>query len=567
MEREVKKCVNCTNDFTIEGRDFDYYKKINVPPPTWCALCRFIRRTSFVNGWNLFWRNCDKCQKRTLSMYPPTQKITVYCQPCWWGDSWDGTEYGQEYDSSRPFLEQVKELSEKTPFCALETTYLTLKDCEYCNAIAYGKNCMLATWLDYCENVCFSSYLNGSKDISDCLRMQDSELCYESIGQNKGYRVFYSEECDSCTDVWFSRNVSSSANCVGCVNMRGASYCIFNEKYSKEDYALKLKEFRLDTREGIENFKKMAEEFWKAHPYREYSGNTLNVNVTGEYTYQSKNSSDMYISMGAEDCAHSQFITVAPARDCTDYSGWGNGAELIYESANIGDNVNNVYFSVYCFPDVLETEYSMWAIAGKYNFGCVNLKRKQYAILNKVYDKETYEKLRAEIILDMKNRPYIDATGKQFSYGEFFPPEFSKFAYNTSNASKFFQKKREEAEQGGYFWYEEEPQNIEATIDGDKLPETLTEVTDDIMKETIACTTCDRKYRIAQLELSILRKLNMPIPVRCPKCRETDRFNKINMPILRNGSCSQCGKSITTAFPVDTDKTIYCVACYQQAVI
>ncbi len=564
---ENRNCQNCKKNFTIESRDFNYYEKIGVPAPSWCPLCRFIRRTAFVNGWSLFWRNCDKCSKRTLSMYPPDQKITVYCQPCWWGDSWDGTEYAQDYDPSRPFLEQVKELSEKTPFCALETTYLTLKDCEYCNAIAYGKNCMLATWLDYCENVCFSSYLNGSKDISDCLRMQESELCYESIGQTKGYHVFYSEECDGCTDVWFSRNLYSSSNCIGCVNMRGASYCIFNEKYTKEEYAEKLKEFKLHTRAGILAFKEKAEAFWKSHPYREYSGNTLNVNVTGEYTYQSKNSTDMYISTGAEDCAHSQFITVAPARDCTDYSGWGNGAELIYESANIGDNVNNVRFSVYCFPDVLQTEYSMWAIAGKYNFGCVNLKRKQYAILNKVYDKETYEKLRAEIIEDMKKRPYVDVTGKQFFYGEFFPPEFSKFAYNTSNASKYFWKTKEEVALMGSFWYDEEPQNIVATITADALPETIAEVSEAIMKETIQCATCDRKYRIAQLELSILQKLLMPIPTSCPKCREASRFKKMNMPILRDSSCAHCGKAIKTAFPADTDKTVYCVSCYQATVI
>ncbi len=563
---ETKTCKNCHADFIISSEDFDYYSKANVPAPTWCSLCRLIRRTSFVNGWSLFWRNCDKCAKRTLSMYPPTQDITVYCQPCWWADEWDGTEYAMDYDPSRPFLEQVKELSDKTPYCALETTYLTLKDCDYCNAIAYGKNCLLATWLDYCENVCFSSYLNNSKDISDCMRMQESELCYESIGQNKSYRTFYSEECDSCTDVWFSRNLSGCINCVGCVNMRGASYCIFNEKYSKEEYFEKIKEFRLDTREGIENLKAQIQEFWDHYPYREYSGNTMNVNVTGEYTYQSKNSKNMYISTGAEDCSDCQFITVAPARDCKDYSGWGNGAELIYESANIGDNVSKVKFSVYCFPDVMETEYSMWCVAAKYNLGCVNLKRKKYAILNKEYDKETYEKMLEEIIADMRVRPYVDKTGKEYLYGEFFPTEFSKFAYNGANASKYFWKTKEQALSEGYFWNEEEVQNVEATIAGNELPQTIAEVTDKITNEAIACMTCDKKYRIAPLELSILQKLNIPLPTRCPKCRESDRFKKLNLPILRESMCANCEKPITTAFPEDTNKRIYCVDCYQKEV-
>ncbi len=560
---ENKNCQNCKKDFVVDERGALYYKKINVPHPTWCPDCRFVRRVSNINGFSVFYRNCDLCGKRTLSAYPSSQKITVYCQPCWWGDTWDGTEYQMDYDPSRNFLEQVKELSEKTPFCALETTYLTLKDCEYCNAIAYSKNCILASWSDYCENVCYSGFNNGVKDTSDCLRMQDSELCYESIGQNKSYRTLYSEECDSCTDVMFSRNCYGCTNCIGCVNLRGASYSIFNVKYSKEEYAEKVKEMKLDTRSGIKKVKEEAEKFWNTLPYRAYSGNTFNLNTTGEYVYGSKNSKEMYISNGAEDCRNCQFVTVAPARDCVDYSGWGNNAQLIYESANIGDNVSNVKFSYYCFPDVLNTEYSMWVIAGKNNFGCVNLKRKQYAILNKVYDQETYEKLKEQIIESMKNDPYIDKLGRKYYYGEFFPPEFGKYSYNTSNANKFIPKTKEQAESEGYFWHEEPEAIVESTIDGNNLPETLAESGDAILNEVIACTTCPKKYKIIQLEYSILQRLNVPIPDQCPKCRDKNRFAKINPPIFYERNCAKCNEVVTTAFAPERPEVIYCEKCYQ----
>ncbi len=564
---ETKNCQNCESSFQIDERDQDYYKKINVPVPTWCPQCRLIRRTSMANSWSLFWRNCDKCSKRTLSAYPPSQKIIVYCQPCWWADDWDGTEYGVQYDSSRPFLEQVKELSEKTPYCALETTYLTLKDCEYSNGLAYSKNCLLATWADYCENVCFSSFLNGAKDTADSLRIKDSELIYESIGQQKGYRVFYSEECDGCTDVWFSRNCYGCTNCVGCVNLRGASYRIFNVQYSKEEYAEKIKELQLDTRGGINKIKKEAEIFWQKLPYREYSGNTLNVNVTGEYVYESKNSKDMYLCTSAEDCRYCQFSTVAKAKDCVDYSGWGNGAESMYECANVGDGVSNSKFSYYCFPDVLNTEYSFWCIAPKNNFGCVNLKRKKYAILNKEYSKEEYESLRVQIIKDMANVPYTDALGRIYPYGEFFPATFSKFAYNNSNASKFFPKTKQESLAQGYFWNDEEEQIVSETCEGASLPETISEITADILKEVISCSSCPRKYRIAALELDILRKLNIPLPTSCPKCREGARFEKIHKPFsLRKSSCGNCQKEIQTPFSQEESKNVFCVDCYQRVV-
>lgn len=560
-----KSCQNCKNDFVIDERDQNYYKKIDVPAPTWCPKCRFIRRTANLNGWSLFYRNCDKCEKRTLSMYPAEADVTVYCQPCWWADDWDGTEYGMEYDSSRPFLDQVKELNDKTPHVALETTYLTLKDSDYCNAIAYGKNCMMNTWSDYCENVYFSSYTTSTKDTIDCLRMIESELCYESIGQIKGYRVFYSEECDSCTDVWFSRNCYSCTNCFGCVNIRGGSYMIFNEQYSKEEYFEKLKELNFDTYSGQMEMKEKIQEFWKQFPYRAYTGNTLNVNVSGEYIFESKNSSDIFMCSGAEDCRYCQFITVKPARDCVDYSGWGNGVELIYDSANIGDNCSNVKFSYYCFPDCLNLEYCMWDVAGKNNLGCSNLKRKKYSILNKVYEKAEYESLREQIIEDMKKRPFLDSTGKQYFYGEFFSPEFSKFPYNNSNANKYFSKTKEEALALGYTWQEEEEQTATATKQADELPETIAETDVSITKETIQCSTCTKKYRIAEFEFGLLKKMGMPVPHQCIKCREARRFARMNKPLeLYERDCAKCGEGMTTSFAPDRPETVYCVSCYQK---
>jgi hypothetical protein len=564
---ENKSCASCKKDFTIEPSDFSFYEKMQVPAPTWCSECRMIRRIACINGWSLFYRNCDKCGKRTLSMYPANQKITVYCQPCWWGDSWDGTEYGMDYDPSKPFLEQVRELSEKTPYMALETDYLTLKNCDYSNALASCKNCTLAIWADYCENVFHSSLLNTAKDTSDSLRIFNGELCYESVGIDQSYKVFYSQECEACTDVWFSRNCYSCINCIGCVNLRGASYCIFNKKYSKEEYTEKLKGLRLDTRSGINALKKEVEIFWKKFPYRYYTGNSLNLNVTGEYVYWSKNSKELYNAGGAENCKFCQFITVRPATDCMDYSGWGNGAELVYDSPNVGINVSNVKFSCYCWPDILNTEYSLWCISAKNNLGCVNLKRKSYSILNKQYSKEEYEKLKEKIIGDMKNNPYVDASEKKWPYGEFPGIIFNKFAYNNSNAMKFFPKSKEEALSMGFTWNDEEEKQAEATIDGKNLPESISEVDESILKEIISCTTCDRRYKINNLEFDLLKKMNLPLPTQCLKCRENSLFARLQPAKLFNRVCAKCEKEIRTSFSPERPEIIYCEKCYQQEFI
>ncbi len=573
---ETKSCQNCKKDFTIETEDFNFYEKMNVPAPTWCPECRMIRRFSFQNTWSLFWRNCDKCGDRTMSVYSPKAKITIYCSKCWWDDSWDGTEYVMDYDPSRPFLDQVKDLSEKTPHVAVESLYSSLKNSDYSNAIAWCKDCYQVFWADYCENVYYSSILKNLENSIDCIRGFRSELCYESIGFYKNYRTFFSDESDNCVDVWFSRNCYGCTDCIGCVNLRGASHCIFNVKYSKEEYDQKVQEMKLDSWKSLQEIQKKAHEFWDTKPYREYSGHSLNYNVTGEHIYTSKNCKECYIINGSENCKWSQIITVPTAKDCYDYSGWGNNASLIYESAQVGENVNNIKFSTYCYPDCLNLEYCHYNIAGKNNFGCVNLKRKSYCILNKEYPKEEYEKLKNNIIEDMKKNPYIDKLDRVFSYGEFFPLEMSKFSYNKSNAMRFFPKTKEEAESEGYTWDETENPTSASTTKSVNLPDTVKETPESILNEVIECMECKRGYKITKGEFDLLRKMNLPIPHECPKCREGKRFTRLNMPKLYNRVCMKCNAEIYTPYPLERAKIssgragapedpriVYCVKCYQ----
>ncbi len=566
MQNETKNCQNCKKDFVIEIEDFKYYEKIKVPAPTWCPECRLIRRFDFQNTWNIFWRNCDKCGKKTLSLYPPEQKIVVYCQSCWWKDDWDGTEYGMDYDPSRSFIEQVKELSERTPFSALTSLYTSDKNCEYANALAWCRDCFMVFWADYCDNVYYSSLLNTLKYSVDCVRGYFSELCYESIGFSRCYRMFFSDECDDCVDVWFSRNCYGCTNCIGCVNLSGASNCIFNVKYSKEEYAEKVKELNLESWKSLNELKNKAQEFWLTKPFREFHGHSLNKNVSGDYVYESKNSKGMYIANGAENCKWCQFITVKPAKDCMDYSGWGNNTELVYESTVVGENSSSVCFSYECWPDCLNLQYCFWNIAGKNNLGCGNLKRKSYCILNKEYSKEEYEILKNKIIEDMKVNPYIDKFGREFYYGEFFPPEFSQFPYNKSNAMRFFPKEKEASKAEGYFWSEVENPTFSASISSIDLPDRIKETEDSILAETISCLECNRAYKIVKGELDLLRKMNLPVPHQCPKCRENKRFDRLTLPKLYNRNCAKCNLEVETPYASERSEIIYCEKCYQQEV-
>src|SRR3989344_9286734 len=68
MNSEIRTCQNCKADFAIESEDFDFYKKIKVPPPTWCPECRMVRRLTFRNDRSLYRRKCDLCRKDMVAM-------------------------------------------------------------------------------------------------------------------------------------------------------------------------------------------------------------------------------------------------------------------------------------------------------------------------------------------------------------------------------------------------------------------------------------------------------------------------------------------------------------------
>jgi hypothetical protein len=567
MNSETKNCANCKNQFVIDAGDFDFYKKINVPAPTWCPQCRMVRRLAFFNVWNLYKRTCAKCAKSTLSIYSPDKPNIIYCLACWWGDDWDGTEYAMDYDPSKPFLEQVKELAAKTPWQARDVDHLTVTNSEYINAAAHIKNSYLIFWADYCENAFYSSYLDTLKDSLDCYRIEKSELSYEVVGGDKCYRTFFSEECDACNEVWFSRACAGCTNCFGCINLRNKNYCIFNQQYSKEEYFSKLKEFHLDSRAALAEMKTQVYEFWNKHPRRAYIGNSLNVNVSGDYIFESRNTSDAYMVTGAENSRYVQFLSLGPTRDCYDYTGWGNGAEQLYESSVVGEGVSKVKFSHECWPNILDAEYCICATASKHILGCVNLKRKEYCILNKQYAKEEFEKLSAQIKEEMTKNPYKDSVGRSWTYGEFLPVDFSNFAYNESVALQFFPKTKEEALAEGYQWYEGNSSEYTITKNGNDVPDTIAEVNDAILKEVIGCIECRKAFRFTPGELGLMQKLNLPLPSKCPSCRQQARFARTNLPKLYDRTCAKCGKDIKTSYAPDRPEIVYCEACYQQEIL
>src|SRR3989338_5776331 len=120
MNSETRAFQNCKKDFTIESEDFSFYEKLKVPPPTWCPHCRFIRKLTFMNERSLYKSSCGNCKKSIISMYHPDTPFPLWCVQCHLSDIWDARDYAREYDFSRNFFEQFKELKYSIPHRALD---------------------------------------------------------------------------------------------------------------------------------------------------------------------------------------------------------------------------------------------------------------------------------------------------------------------------------------------------------------------------------------------------------------------------------------------------------------
>ncbi len=568
MREETKRCQNCKNEFVIEPEDFAFYEKIKVPPPTWCPECRFQRRLAFFNLTQLYRRRCDLCGEERVSTYHPKAPYRVYCSSCWWGDAWDPMEYGQEYDFSRPFFDQLNDLYHEAPRLGLSVNATTLIDSPYNNHAGDLKNCYLLFQADLDEDCAYGVIVKNCKSLLDCSLSLEAELCYDSMHSYKNSRSagLRSQVAESF-DCFFLRDCFNCQNCFASANLRNKKYYIFNRPYTKEEYEEEMKKWDLGSYTTYQKAKKLAEEHWKNYPPKP-NMDEFSVNSGGSHYFQSKNCRNCFEVTGAEDSKFLFMLFQPPIKDCYDVSAWGNNIQFIYDSAAVGENSAQLKFCYEAGLNAHNLEYCLAIFGGEYNFGCSGLKKRKYCILNKQYSKEEYGRMREKIIAHMSEMPYRDKQGNIYRYGEFFPAEISPYAYNETLAQRFFPLSEEIADHKGYAWRDIEENVYTITKDYQELSDHIKDVSDEVLKEVIRCGQCGHGFRIIPMELGFLRRMNFPLPRQCPNCRITEKFNQWvkNLRVIGR-TCDKCGVEFTTNYPKDEVPYILCKKCYQAEVV
>lgn len=555
-----KTCTTCQQVFEFTAEELTFLFKIRptygtetfeIPQPTNCPSCRLANRTAYRNEQYMYRNASAITNKPLIALYSPDtpwgKDYKIVTHEEWWSENWDGLTYGQDYDFNRPFFDQFHELCLKIPHVNL--IQLNNENCPYTTGTAFCKNCHLINCSENCEDCYYGKLVQTSRDIMDSDYVYDSELLYECFNVKNCNNCIYTSYSQNSFDCAFSENLKGCKNCFLCTNLNNKEYHFMNEPVSKEVYQEKIKEF-LGSNNSVQKAKEILKSLREKRIHK-YSNIVNSENSTGDFLSNCRNCTDCYDTNDSEDC---KYVNVGVnVKDIYDCSNMYLKPELNYQVLGTIETYN-VIFSLYIFHSQ-NVAYSEFCFNSSNLFGCSGLRKKKYCIFNKQYTKEEYEALVPKIIKHMQS------TGE---WGKFFPMRYSPFGYNETVAQDYIPLTKEQAQTRNYNW--KDPDQKDYLPQSYKTPERIEETTNDILRETLACESCGKNYKIILKELERLRQLNLAAPRNCPDCRHAKRMLLRNPPHLFDRTCDKCAAPIQTTYSPNQPEIVYCEKCYLEAV-
>lgn len=545
-----RKSTASGKSFELLDQEVEAGKKMNVPEPTLTPQERIQLLMSFRNEWKLYKRKCDATGQEILSAYTADSPFKIYSNSVWWGDTWEALDYGRDFDFSRPFFEQFAELQRIVP--REGTSVFNSENCDYNGHIRTSKNCYLNSLVAGCEDTMYSYWMVNDKDALDSMYLLNSTLCYECTDSDKCYECVALEASNNCNNCCFSYQLRGCNNCMFSSNLANKSYHVFNKQVSKEEFETFRKKYLNGSYKSWQEAYKLFLEV-RGKAFRKNLMLTNCENCVGNLLYDSKNCQNTFDGGSAEDCYNS--VSIGASKDIYScYSAGWPACEMVY-FCGVTRGCSDVAFSNYLWF-CNKVRYSDSCVSSENCFGSIGLRHKKYCILNKQYSQEEYEKLLPRIIEHMK-------VGGE--WGQFFPKNLSPFAYNESPAEDFYPLAKPEAQIAGWRWRDEDKkEQMEPTLVN--IPDSITEVGDQITKEVLACESCKKNYRIIKPELTFYQKMNLPIPRICYECRNKKRLAMRQGHEIFKDKCMKCGQAMPTIYAPGHSATVYCQKCYLEEV-
>jgi hypothetical protein len=499
-----------------------------------------------------------------VTIYSQNKPYKVYCNSCWWGDGWDATSYGRDFDFSRPFFEQFAELQHDVPRMALLNK--NSENSEYTNHSSDNKNVYLTFSAFYNENALYSTLIWNSRDLIDCSYIYEKgERLYEVTDSRISYECQYGKFIKDCSSCFYCFDCRGCNNCFMSTNLRGKSYVFRNKQYTREEYLKKIKEYDLSSftvRQGLE---KEFEKIMREEAVHRYTVSERNINSIGSMIFDCRNVALSFETLMGEN---SKFLICSPdgVKDSMDLYHVGDHVELSYECQGSA-RISNCHFCHLSY-DNMNIDYSDTCQNSQNLFGCVSVKKGEYMIFNKKYSKADYLALKEKIIEHMKR------TGE---YGEFFPPQIAPIYYNETQGNMYEPMTKNEVLAKGWHWEENLGGTLgKETITSEKIPDKIEDVPETILNEILACVECSKNYNITRNEFLFYQKEKIPIPRKCPNCRYRRRFglrpprrlwhSNCKCAVEAHGHAAKCPNEFETPYSPERPEKVYCESCYNKEV-
>lgn len=544
------QCKECQSSFEITDRHRDFYARVQVPEPTFCPECRLQRRFAFRNERKMYRRKCDLTGKNIISFHHPDKPYKVYDQAEWWSDKWNPMSYGREFDFSRPFFEQFRELQLAVPRISMTVSHC--ENCEYAPYSVDSKNCYMCISCLGSEDLYYSYQTNSSRDCVDCSLCTRCELCYECLYCVQLFQSGFCQNCENGENLWFCQDSKNCKNCIGCKNLLNKEYHVFNQPVTKTEFeALKTS---LLNHQILRQVEAKAKAFFLTQIQR--ANYLVNCeNCTGDHLANSKNT---FVSFDNREIEDGYYLYVGPrnVRDCQDMH-YSPNTELVYEAMSAVNNFNTKF--VLHSWDNKNSAYIDECFYSQDLFGCIGVRHQQYCILNKQYSKEEYGRLLPRIL------EHMTKTGE---WGEFFPMNLSTFAYNETLAQDYFPLSEAETVARGLEWrdFHDEPLKVEKEIPANRLPDATPQVPEDILNWAIVCEATNRPFKLQKQELQFYRKLGLPVPHLHPDERYNRRMALRNPLRLYDRTCAKTGQPLKTTFAPERPELVVSEEYYLKTV-
>lgn len=302
------------------------------------------------------------------------------------------------------FIGEFKRLTLESPTYNLRTVHND--NCPYVHMLTFSRNSYMCFQGYKCQDCGYCYYPNQLCDCWDTYFAIKCELCYECVSCTNCYNCDFCVECENCRDSRFCYDCKGCRDCFGCVGLRRKEFHIFNQKYSREEYFIKLKNFDLATLESSKEIENQVENLRLKHPH--IAATIIqSENCTGDHILRSKNCSYAFATTESEDCMyvfHNDHLKDVCDTDLMAAS------ELLYECTP-GFDMYNCNFCLEC-GGLRESEFCVRCFNSTNLFGCVTRNHAEFEILNKPYSKEDWYKKVKEIKKQLR---------KEENYRNFLP--------------------------------------------------------------------------------------------------------------------------------------------------